>query len=362
MSETNEDKKIPSIDGLLKELKTKFGDSCICRVGSSDRMTDVKVRSSGSISLDIALGGGYPHGRIIELAGKERSGKTCLANLAIAEAQLVEPDKENAIIDLENAYNLEWASKLGVDASRLFISQPDTYAENVYAMVEMMVASGKFAFIVLDSVAGLITKDEYEQEDWDKEPRIGGASKLNSRAMRKLVNSGLLTKSGTTLLFINQLRDAIGQFSPFGTPTTTNGGRSLKHAYSQILDVSMGEQFTKGNGTSKEVLGQKIKVKVSKNKIAPPYKHTELDLYFDSGVDKIFELTSVAKILGILQGTSWLKFINPVTGEIYLDEDGKEYKFNGLVKTIEFMKEDVKLNGGKLYNDMFNVVNQVIRG
>jgi len=351
-----------STEGLINELKKKFGESSICRLGSSDKMMDIKVRSSGSIGLDIALGGGYPHGRPIELSGKEKSGKTTLANLAIAEAQLMEPDKENALIDLEYAYSPDWAKTLGVDVNKLFISQPDTYGENVYAMLEMMINSGRFAFIVLDSVAGIVPKDEFEQEDWDKESRVGGASKLNARMVRKLVNTGILSKSGTTLILINQLRDAIGSFSPFGTPTTTNGGRSLKHGYSQQLEISMGEQFAKGTGASKEILGQKIKVRVVKNKVAPPHKHTEIDLYFDSGIDKIVELASVAKTVGVLQGTSWLKYINPLTGEMILDAEGKEFKLNGLAKVIEYIREDTKSTGGKFYNEMYELVQEVLRG
>jgi recombination protein RecA len=325
-------------------------------------MMDIKVRSSGSLMLDLALGGGYAHGRVIELSGKEKSGKTTLANLAIAEAQLVEPDKENALVDLENAYNPTWAKTLGVNIDKLLISQPDTYAENVFAMIEMMIVSGRFANIVLDSVAGIITKEEFENDDWEKEGRVGGSSKFLTKAMRKLVASGVLTKSGTTLIFINQLRDAIGAFSPFGTPTTTGGGRALKHAYTHQLEVSMGEQFAKGNGASREVLGQKIKVKVAKNKIAAPHRTAELDLYYATGVDKIFELVSVAKTIGVLQGTSWLRYMNPTTGEVFSDKEGKEMKYNGLAKVIEAMKEDAVQTGGEMYNQMYDLVNSVLRG
>lgn len=355
--------KVISRDDLLADFRKEFGAENMFLMGQSSLM-DIKVRSSGSIFLDLALGGGYPHGRILEFRGKEKSGKTTLASLAIAEAQRVEPEKENAIIDLENSYNPKWAETLGVDTDKLFISQPEANAETVYAMIEHLLSTGRFAYIVLDSVAGLVTKGEYEQKDWEKEGRVGGASKLNSQAMRKLVNSGLLTKSGTTLIFINQLRDKIGGFSMYGTPTDTTGGRALKHAYSQTLDVSTGDFFSKGTGfTGKKVFGQQARVKVSKNKIAPPFKTATLDLYYDQGVDKIMELAQVAKEIGVLNGTSWLTFIDVNTGEIIHDEaTDKPMKWNGLNKTVEALKDDIENNGGAIYTRMFEIVQDAIRG
>lgn len=211
---------------VLNDIRKQFGEQSMFILGQEEK-ANIKVRSSGSILLDLALGGGYPQGRLVELAGKEKSGKTTLLNLAIAEAQKNEPDKQCAIIDLEHTYNPEWATLLGVDLSRLFLSQPDTYAEKVFEMISYLVKSGKFSIIGLDSVAGLVSKDELEEDDWTKESRVGGNSKLNAKAIRKIVNSGDLTKSGTTLIFINQLRDKIGAFSLYGTPTDTPGGRKL---------------------------------------------------------------------------------------------------------------------------------------
>jgi recombination protein RecA len=181
----SEAKEYQSTEMFVSDLKKKFGESSIYRLGESTSL-DVKVRSSGSLMLDLALGGGYPEGRLIELSGKPKSCKSSLACLAIAEAQLVE-EKDCAIIDLEQTFHPSWARTLGVDTDKLYISQPDTYAENIYQMIEMMLASKRFSIIVLDSVAGLVTKEELENEDWTKD-RVGGASRVNSKAKRVLVN------------------------------------------------------------------------------------------------------------------------------------------------------------------------------
>lgn len=347
---------------LLNQIRKEFGDQSMFILGQNERLMDIKVRSSGSLLLDLALGGGYAHGRVIEFSGREKSGKTTLASLAIAEAQRVEPDKENALIDLEHSYNPKWAETLGVDTSKLFITQPDTYAEKVFEMVHFLVKTGKYAYIVVDSVAGLVPKGEFEEGDFDKESRVGGNSKLNAKAIRKIVNSGDLTRSGTTLIFINQLRDKIGGFSMYGTPTDTPGGRALKHAYSQQMEVSIGEYFTKGSGAAKEFFGQQSKVKVAKNKIAPPFRTATLDLYYAYGMDKVMELVQVAKEIGVLQGTSWLKLVNPETGEVYMDEEQKEMKWQGIAKTREAMVEDIENNEGRTYLLLEELVQKAIRG
>ena len=347
---------------LEEDFAREFGAGKICRLGANEKMMDIKVRSSGSLTLDLALGGGYPHGRLVELRGLERSGKTTLLNLAIAEAQRNEPDKECAIIDLEYTYNPEWARLLGVDTDKLFFSQPDTYAEQVFDMVEYLVATNRFSIIGIDSVAALVGKDEFEQQNWDKASRVGGTSQINAKAVRKIINTGLLTHSGTTLICVNQLRDKIGGFSPYGTPTDTPGGRSLKFAYTHQVDVSIGEQFRKGTGDATIVLGQQIKTKIAKNKIAPPHKRATLDLYYEFGIDKIVELVSVAKAIGVLNGTSWLTLVDITTGEVIKTQDSKDIKFNGKDKAIEALKEDVANNGGELYCLMFDIVNRALRG
>lgn len=347
---------------LLAQIRKEFGENSMFLLGREERLMDIKVRTSGSLLLDIALGGGYPYGKIIELSGREKSGKTTLLCMAIAEAQKNEPEKETAIIDLEHTFNPEWAKKLGVDLDRLFFAQPDFYAEKVFDLLEYLVKSKKFSIVGLDSLAGLITKSEYEMDDWEKENRVGGTSRLNAQMIRKIVNSGLLTASETTFVCINQLRDKIGAFSLYGTPTTTPGGRSIKHAYAQQLEVTIGDFFTKGSGASKEFLGQQIKVKVAKNKIAPPYKVATIDLYYDYGIDKLMELINVAKYLHVLSGTSWLRVVDPETGEVLTDSGGGELKFNGVVKTKEFLIDDIENNNGEVFTYIQYLVQKSLRG
>jgi recombination protein RecA len=308
------------------------------------------------------LGGGYPAGRIIELSGREKSGKTTLVSLAMAQAQIDEPDKEIAIIDTEHTFNPEWASKLGVDVDRMFIAQPDTYAEKIYQMIEYLLSSGKYSIVALDSVAGLVPKDEFEEHNWDKESRVGCNSKNNSKAMRKLVNSGLLTKSGTTLMFINQLRDKIGGWSPTGTPTDTPGGRALKFAYSQQLEVSIGEFFATGTGDARVVHGQSAKVKVAKNKVAPPFRQATVDFYYETGMDRYSELVAAAKKINVFTGGAWLTFIDPRTGEKQLDATGNEIRFNGEKKAKDAIIEAVQAGDTELYARIFTMVNDIIRG
>ena len=345
---------------LLEQIRKEFGEDSIFLLGKNEKLLNIEVRSSGSILLDLALGGGYPKGRLIHITGVEKAGKTSLLNLAIAEAQKNEPDKKCAIIDLEQSYNPEWAKKLGVDLDRLYFAQPDMYAERVFALIEYLLKTKEFSIIGLDSVAGLVPRAEFEEDDWDKDGRVGGSAKTISTAIRKLINTGLLTESQTTLIFINQLRDKIGAFSLYGTPTDTPGGRSLKYATTQTLEVAIGEYFTKQEGGNKKYLGQQIKVKVTKNKIAPPFRTATIDLYYEYGVDRLSELIAVAKELGILSGTNWLKLINPTTGEILQDSEGKEIKFNGVAKAREYLIEDIN-NGGKIYSTIYSMVQQMIR-
>lgn len=345
---------------LLNSIRKNFGEQSMFLMGSEEKL-DVRVRSSGSLLLDIAMGGGSGQGRLTVIKGPERAGKTTILNMMIAEAQQREPDRECAIIDLEHSYNPEWAEKLGVNLDGLFFTQPDTYAERVFDLIEHLLETGKFSVIGLDSVAALITKEEMEQEDWDKESRVGGVSKLLSKAMRKLVSTGLLTKSGTSLVFINQIRDKIGGFSPYGTPTEMTGGRALRFYATHILDVAIGDMYSKGNGDSKVTLGQQIKVKVTKNKIAPPHKSAKIDVYYELGLDRFNELIEVAKLLNVFVGTSWITLVDPSTGEKITDSEGKEIKFQGKEKAKEALIEDYR-NGGDLYAKVYELVQNTMRG
>lgn len=346
---------------LLNSFRKEFGEQSMFILGQNEKLMNVELRSSGSLQLDVALGGGFAKGRLVLLRGPEKAGKTTAAITAMAEAQRTESERENAIIDLENSFSPKWAQTLGLDVDKLFISQPDTYAEKIYELILAMLRSKAFAYIVLDSTDGLILKDEMENDDWEKESRVGGTSKLNSRAMRKLVNSGELKNSGTTLVFIQQLRDKIGGFSMYGTPTDSSGGRAFKHNSSQTLDVSVGEYFAKGSGESRTVLGQQSKFKVSKNKVAAPFKTATLDLYYEGGLDRYRELVNVAKEIGVLDGTSWLKFVNPITGEIQTDATGGELKWNGKDKARDAIIDNIQNGSGEYYERILGVVNAVLR-
>lgn len=346
---------------LLAQIRKEFGEDSIFLLGKNEKLMNIEVRSSGSILLDLALGGGYPKGRLIHITGVEKAGKTTLLNLAIAEAQKNEPDKKCAIIDLEQSYNPEWARKLGVDLDKLYFAQPDMYAERVFALIEYLLKTKEFSIIGLDSVAGLVPRAEFEEDNWDKDGRVGASARVISLAIRKLINTGLLAESQTTLIFINQLRDKIGTISLYGTATDTPGGRSLKYAATQTLEVTTGEYFIKQEGGNKKYLGQQIKVKVTKNKIAPPFRTATIDLYYEYGVDRLSELIVVAKELGILSGTNWLKLIDPKTGEVILDDNGNEIKFNGVAKAREYLVEDINNNHGKVFSIIYSMVQQMIR-
>ena len=346
---------------FVQTFRKEFGDNAIFRLGDG-KLSDIEVRSTGSLMLDLALGGGWAKGRLHLLAGAEKAGKSSIAYLSIAQAQQEEPDKDNVVIDLEHSLNPRWCSLLGVDMEKLMVVQPDAPAEKVYDMIEYMIKEGNFAYIILDSVDGLVMKAELEEEDWGKESRVGGTSKINSMAMRKIVNSGLLSKSGTSMIFIQQLRDKIGGFNPYGPSTQTSGGRAIKHNSTATVDVSMGEMFTKGNGKDRKHFGQQIRCKVSKNKIAPPFKTATIDVYYEQGVDRIGELVAIAKEINVLEGTSWLKLMDPRTGEVFMDEEGNELKWHGINKVKESLMDDVEFNEGKMYLKINDLVNGVIRG
>lgn len=353
--------KMDEMHILLAGLKKTFGEDSVCFLGEDEKLSQVETRSSGSLALDIALGGGWGKGRVACLSGAERSGKTSILCLTIAEAQEKEPDKLCGIIDLENSFNPEWAKKLGVQLNKLVFSQPDKPAEEVYDMIENMIKSNKFSVIGLDSLAGLVPKEEFESDDWDKESRVGGASKINSRAVRKLVNTGLLAKSGTSLILINQLRDLIGGFSRYGVPTTTIGGRSLKHCYTHHVEVSIGEYFSEGTGDNKVFIGQQIVSKVSKNKIGPPLRKAVLNLYYEEGLDHVAELVAVAKMVDVLHGAgAWLTAMDPRSGEI-LTYNGEELKFNGKEKAMAAINNDLETNGGGMYTLLMSKVLEIIK-
>ena len=325
--------KDKTLDQVLADIEKQFGKGAIMKLGEKG-VRNVDVVSSGSLMLDRALGvGGYPKGRIIEIFGPESSGKTTIALHAIAEVQ--KTGGRAAFIDAEHALDPVYAKKLGVDTDELLLSQPDT-GEQALEIVEALVRSEAMSIIVIDSVAALVPQAEIEGEMGDS--HVGLQARLMSQALRKL--GGIINKTNTICIFINQLREKVGVM--FGNPETTPGGRALKFYSTVRLDVRRGEQI-KVNG---DVLGNKTVIKVVKNKVAPPFKTAEVEIMYGEGISKIGEVIDLAASMGII------------------DKSGAWFSYKG--EKIGQCKENVKLvlkNNKALYdeiskkvrNDLFNV-------
>jgi recombination protein RecA len=277
-----------AIDAAIREIKTKFGDEAIMKLGEQAKV-DVDAIPTGSIGLDWALGiGGYPRGRILEIYGPESSGKTTLTLHAIAEAQ--KRGGVCAFIDAEHALDPEYAKKIGVKLDELLVSQPDT-GEQALEIVESLVRSGKVDIVVIDSVAALTPKDEIEGDMGSYQ--VGKQARLMSQALRKL--TAIVSKSKTIVIFINQIRMQIGVM--FGNPETTTGGKALKFYTSIRLDIRRIAQIKKGE----EVVGGRHRVKVVKNKVAAPFRVTEFDLMYNEGISTEGELIALGEKLGVIQ-------------------------------------------------------------
>lgn len=277
-----------AIDAAIREIKTKFGDEAIMKLGDQPKV-DIDVIPSGSIGLDWALGiGGYPRGRILEIFGPESSGKTTLTLHAIAEAQ--KKGGVCAFIDAEHALDPEYAKKIGVKIDDLLVSQPDN-GEQALEIVEGLVRSGKIDIIVVDSVAALTPKDEIEGDMGSYQ--VGKQARLMSQALRKL--TAIVAKSKTIVIFINQIRMQIGVM--FGNPETTTGGKALKFYTSVRLDIRRIAQIKKGE----EVVGGRHRVKVVKNKVAAPFRTTEFDLMYNEGISTEGELLALGERLGLVE-------------------------------------------------------------
>ncbi len=284
----SDDNKQKALQFAIAQIEKNHGKGSIMKLGESALMT-VSTISSGALSLDLALGvGGYPRGRIVEIFGPESSGKTTLSLHAVAQAQKI--GGTCAYIDTEHALNPIYAENLGVNLDGLLLSQPD-YGEQALEIVETLVRSGAIDLIVVDSVAALVPKAEIEGDMGD--PQMGMQARLMSQALRKL--TGIVSKSNTIVIFVNQIRDKLGVM--FGSPEVTPGGRALKFYSTIRIDIRKIDSIKSGV----DITGNKVRVKIVKNKVAPPFKFTELEIEFGSGVSREGDLLELALSMELIE-------------------------------------------------------------
>jgi len=307
--------KIKALEMAISQIERNFGKGAIMKLGAADVAEGIQVVPTGSLTLDIATGiGGYPRGRVVEIYGPESSGKTTLALNAIAEAQ--KAGGVAAFIDAEHALDIAYAGRLGVKVEDLLVSQPDT-GEQALEVAEALVRSGAVDIVVVDSVAALVPKAEIEGEMGDSLP--GLQARLMSQALRKL--TAAISKSLTTVVFINQIRMKIGVM--FGNPETTTGGNALKFYASMRLDIRRIDNIK----DNQETIGGRVRVKVVKNKLAPPFRQAEFDIYFNEGISRAGELIDLGVEHGVVEKSgAWYSFGGTRIGQGR--ENAKEYLRN----------------------------------
>jgi protein RecA len=318
---TSDTEREKAVDLAITQIERQFGKGSIMRLGGGEVISDIPTIPTGSLSLDIALGvGGIPRGRVVEIFGPESGGKTTLALHIVAEAQ--KQKGLAAFIDAEHALDVTYARKIGVNTDDLLISQPDT-GEQALEIAETLVRSGALDVLVIDSVAALVPRAELEGEMGDAQ--MGLQARLMSQALRKL--TGSIGKSKTTVIFINQIRMKIGVF--FGNPETTTGGNALKFYSTMRLDIRRTAPIKQGEA----VIGNRTRVKVVKNKVAPPFRQTEFDIIFGEGISKEGDILDLAATSGIVEKSgAWYSYNGERIGQ------GRENTKTFLEKNPDIMK------------------------
>ena len=339
----NDEERNKALQSAMDQIQKTFGKGAVMKLGDDNAKLNIEAISTGSMSLDLATGiGGVPRGRIVEIYGPESSGKTTLTLHIIAEAQ--KNGGKAAFIDAEHALDPEYARNLGVDIEELLVSQPD-YGEQALEIAEMLVRSGAVDVVVVDSVAALVPKNEIEGAMGDA--TVGAQARLMSQALRKL--AGIINKTNTTIIFINQLREKIGVM--FGNPETTTGGRALKFFSSMRMDVRRVESIKSGD----DILGNRTKVKIVKNKVAPPFKQAEFDIMYGEGISRVGDVLDCAVEAKVInKAGSWYSFGDNRIGQgrenikKYLEENPdvlsqvEEMLLETLKEKKDGNKEDIK--------------------